>query len=763
MSVPSGEEKLTARLTKEKELLEITLQSIGDAVITTDLESHVTMMNPVAERLTGWTGAEAIGKKLDQVFKIVDHNTNQELKHPFAAVFTQGVSQGLRRNSVLLNRNGERHFASACAAPIRDRQQATVGMVIVFRDINRLKKTEEEIRRLSSIVEHSPSAAIIIDPQGFIEYINPHFTRLTGYKPQDLAGISVFCSDLLQNLPLDTKEVNAALLAGKEWQKEVFFYNDRQQPCWWSIYCAPAKDEDGKVKNYFSIIEDITRRKMAEEKLKKAKEEAEVANRAKAEFLANMSHEIRTPLNAIIGMTSLSLLANPEPDQKENLEIIKMAGDALLKIIENILDFSKIEAGKVNIEKVDFNLHQLLAKNMAMHSPRAQEKSLDMFYEIDPALPALVNGDPYRIQQVLSNLIGNAIKFTDRGKVGVRLKLRQKTDSGLLLEASVSDTGIGLAKKQLDQVFDSFFQADGSISRTYGGTGLGLNISKNLVELMGGEIWAESTPGTGTTFHFTLTLDFPDQEKSGAAERKDIYEDIEQKTPALSILVVEDNLINQTVLINLLRVQGHHVETAANGREALSLLAENNYDLILMDILMPEMDGLETTHWIRKQEAGTGRHIPIIALTAHAIYGDREKFLAAGMDDYLAKPVQMEELFQAIARVVRNAKENKCGREYAGIEALSPKDLFSRVDADFLTELENALRELDSALVDVALHRVEKSAHQIKELAYKMDENTIKNLAFKIELAARKGDVDQCRKLWDKLQEKFRYLSSMGS
>lgn len=755
--VGKEKEQYLARIKEERDQLEITLESIGDAIITTDLSGYVTMMNPVAEKLTGWSNNEALGKNLNEVFHIIDNNSNQPLDDILAPVFTMGLNQGLRRNSVLLARDGNRYFASACASPIKDKNQNMVGAVVVFRDINRLKKNEDKIRRLSLIVEQSFSAIIIFDPNGIIRYANPCFTRLTGYQAHELVGRPL---NQLHSLPLNMEEIYTALEGGKEWRGEVFFHNKQLEPSWWSIYCAPVKDEEGTVGSYVSIVQDISERKLGEEKLKKAKEAAEVANQAKAEFLANMSHEIRTPLNAIIGMTSLSLLANPEPDQRENLEVIKMAGDALLKIIDNILDFSKIEAGKLTIEKIDFNLYELVQKIIAIHKVRAQEKNLLLLHYIDPAIPVWVNGDPYRIQQVFNNLLTNALKFTEQGRVEIRLQLLETLENSIILQALVADTGIGINAVQQEQVFEGFYQADSSIRRTYGGTGLGLNISKNIVEMMGGKIWVESDVGLGSNFFFTLKLGISNPQKPQPDYSKLLTSRNEDKIPALSILVVEDSEVNQLVVVNLLRAWGHQVAVANNGVEALELLEKDSYDLILMDILMPTMDGLETTRHIRKREEGIGHHIPIIALTAYAMYGDREKFLAAGMDDYLAKPVRMEELYQALERAVEG---NEVCREYSGIEVLTAKDLFFSVDTGFLDQIKDALSQLHSALAGENLPQVEQWAHKIKDLAYQVDEITIKNLAFKIELGARKGDLGQCWNLWYKIKQEYYYLCSMGS
>lgn len=446
-----------------------------------------------------------------------------------------------------------------------------------------LKKTLEELQKLYNAVEHSSAVVIITDTQGAIEYVNPKFVQVTGYEKSEVLGGTPSILKSGETLPETYKELWDTIQSGEEWQG--IFHNKKKNGefYWASASISPLKDTKGAITHFVGIQEDITAIKLFEQELKKAKEAAESANQAKSDFLAGMSHEIRTPMNAIIGMSELMMETPLNDEQKRYVETLMHAGENLLNIINDILDISKIEAGYLELESTEFNLQDLLDKACDIMAIRARDKGIGLVCSVLPDVPVHLIGDPVRLRQVILNLLGNAIKFTDNGEVALEVR-KESSDAGTLL-FSIRDTGIGIPEDKVNKIFEKFTQADSSTTRKYGGTGLGLAISKRLVKLMGGRIWVTSAVGAGSTFYFTAGFQLQVEKLKAEPVVAPVPE--REVLRPLRILLVDDSEDNRLLIRSFLKKTPYVIDTANNGLAAVEQYKTAPYDLILMDIQMP--------------------------------------------------------------------------------------------------------------------------------------------------------------------------------
>lgn len=532
----------------------------------------------------------------------------------------------------------------------------------------RIETERSEYERfVSTVFDTVAEAVLATDAEARIVLVNPALSRITGYAPEELLGRtpSIFSTGLHDRAFYS--QIWSTLKQTGFWAGEL--HNRRKDGKLWIVWASISQvcDADGQVTHYVAAYSDITERKQMEESLRTAKELAESATRAKSEFLASMSHEIRTPMNGVIGMTELLLDTRLDEEQQKYARTIRNCGENLLEIINGILDFSKIEARRLALEESPFDLRTTVAETLEILTPKAVEKGLKITTQVDPAVPPNVTGDEGRLRQILMNLVGNAIKFTEKGFVAVTAELSASEAEELLIRFKIRDSGSGIAADRIDAIFEPFTQADGSTTRKFGGTGLGLAICKQLCQLMGGDIGVESEAGHGSTFWFTarfrqIAATVEKAEQTAPAERlktsatddngaKRQLSDNNVRQSTARILLAEDNPVNQAVALGVLKKLGYQADVAKNGLEALAALSRTPYHLVLMDCQMPEMDGFEAASAIRNATTDVlDPGIPIIAMTANAMQGDRELCLKAGMSDYLSKPVRQDLLKQMLEK-----------------------------------------------------------------------------------------------------------------
>jgi len=542
---------------------------------------------------------------------------------------------------------------------------------------------------------------------------------------------------------------------------------------WIRSRTSPIRDEVGKLIRIVGIAEEITEQKQYEFELIHARQEAVAASQIKSEFLANMSHEIRTPMNGVIGMTGLLLDTKLTAEQHRYAELARASGESLLQLINDILDFSKIEANKLELETIDFDLRILLDNLASMLSATAKMKGIELLCVAEDAVPTQLRGDPGRLRQILTNLTANAIKFTEKGEVTIRVALEEETESDCVLRFSVRDTGIGIPEDKISALFNKFSQVEASTTRKFGGTGLGLAISKQLTELMGGRVGVTSQEGKGSEFWFTARLGrclAPCDQGSGAQPESQTATRLTGR-----ILIAEDNSTNRIVALGMLKNLGLRADAVADGAEAVSALGSIPYDLVLMDMRMPVMDGIAAARQIRDpRSAVLNHHIPIIALTANAMQSDRENCLAAGMNDFVPKPIVKAELRDALSKWLRtdetaisfvteqpasssSAEDTAVVFDRAGVLDRLEGDieLASIVFEAFLEDIPNQIQALKGFVTSGDTAASARLAHSIRGAAANVGGDRLRNLAAEMEKAADAGDLHFVAVRMAELEDQF--------
>lgn len=639
----TAQRQANKQLEESEELHRLLSENSKDIISLHDLSGRYSYVSKGIEEMLGYAVSELIGSK---PYRLVHPEDFHLLAKGFQDVIEKKINTNVEHR--LVHKDGTTLWAETNLKPFLNRNGDVIKIQSSARDISSRRKNAEALKRSEKkyrdLINYSQAYICTHDMDGIVLTVNPYLIDVLGYTEAEMVGkpLKTFFATASQENYTEyiTRFQSSNVVDGI---LSILDKNDQERFLYYQNYKV---EEPGTAPYIIGLAQDISDRMQTENELKKAKEAAEESARVKENFLANMSHEIRTPMNGILGMAGLLQKTNLDPTQNNLLKIIKQSADNLLVVINDILDVAKIEAGKMEFEKIPFSLADTIQSTFQTLNYKAEEK--EIAYKLEPLqlpFPTLI-GDPYRLNQVLLNLLNTAIKFTDEGTVQLSCHIVHKTDTDLTIEFAVSDTGIGIPEDKHSLIFNGFTQAYSSVTRKYGGTGLGLSICKNLVEMQGGEIWVESLVGEGSTFKFYISYEIAEDKHQTIKTETTV--DFNSLVP-LHILIAEDNEINIFLAQSILESWNFKVDVAHNGMEAVTLATTNNYDIILMDIQMPEMSGIDATSQIRSHTDSSIANVPIIALTANALKGDAEKYLCAGMNDYVSKPFREEELYTKIS------------------------------------------------------------------------------------------------------------------
>ncbi len=886
----------------------ILTENTSDVIWSTDRNFNITYVSPSLESMTGYSFEEWGNIPVFNLMTEASMSKAMEIAERELQLEASGTGDPNRIISLQLeykHKQGHTVWGDVRLAIVRDSNGHATGIHGVTRDITGQKLYEEKLRqseeKFRNLVENINDVVFSLDTQGTFTYIGPSISRIASYTPDEVIGRPF--SDFVH--PEDLERLQQSLTKTMQGDLSPFEFRviDKDMAAAYVRTSSRPTTENGRIVGLTGTMTDITQSKLAEDELRRAKEtaerlalEAKIANQAKGDFLARMSHEIRTPINGIIGMTNLLMTTQLQEKQRTYAETARISAESLMSLINDILDFSKIEAGKMQLEITDFNLRTKLENIGDALAIKAHQKDIEYTTIMENDVPALLRGDPGRLRQVLTNLIGNAIKFTEAGRVTVRVAVHENHGNHYRISFSISDTGIGIPPERQKDIFSEFTQIDASTSRKYGGSGLGLSIARSIVELMGGTIEIQSLPGRGTTFKFTVPFekqsiedtaliapegldntkilvatphaetamaisailttwapaavdickglqDMPDIAEydlfivdrdifsSGAEPPVDTHkptillspigksEDTERvlnlgfaghvtkpvkqseirkvlasilgngkespksavqsrndTTPEArpQILLVEDNKVNQQVAIGILQHLGYDADIAVNGIDAIKRYKTHEYDLLLMDIQMPDMDGYEATRSIRDYEKDAGLHrVPIVAMTAHAMKGDREKCLSAGMDGYLPKPIQAEDLDMEIRKWTASPMITavETVRQPASLTFFDRENLLARLGGDnsmierimeiFLQNAPELIRSIRAALQKKDHELLVQHAHTLKGSSANTGALRLHELALQTEIAAREKRLEPIPGYLDDMEEALSQLQGL--